>query len=167
MSLNKTEALNVAKVLTEALPYIQTFTGKTIVVKLGGSVMADQKLFDNFARDIVLMRLVGMNPIIVHGGGPQIGELLDRLGMSTEFVDGLRVTDKQTMKVVEMVLGGSVNKDIVSSIARNGGDAVGITGKDGQFIRAKSARVPALELETGTQKDELRDYAGLVERMKI
>jgi len=140
MSLTRAEALDIAQVLTEALPYIQRFTKKTIVVKLGGNAMTDSALFDSFARDIVLMKLVGMNPIVVHGGGPQIGDLLDRLSIPTQFIDGLRVTDKETMKVVEMVLGGSVNKEIVSSINRNGGSAVGLTGKDGQLIRAKPVR---------------------------
>ena len=140
MSLTRAEGLDIAQVLTEALPYIQRFTKKTIVVKLGGNAMTDSALFDSFARDIVLMKLVGMNPIVVHGGGPQIGDLLDRLSIPTQFIDGLRVTDKETMKVVEMVLGGSVNKEIVSSINRNGGSAVGLTGKDGQLIRAKPVR---------------------------
>ena len=140
MSLTRAEALDIARVLTEALPYIQRFTKKTIVVKLGGNAMTDSALFDSFARDIVLMKLVGMNPIVVHGGGPQIGDLLDRLRIPTQFIDGLRVTNKETMEVVEMVLGGSVNKEIVSSINRNGGSAVGLTGKDGQLIRAKPVR---------------------------
>ncbi len=137
MSLGKNEALDIARVLTEALPYIQRFTKKTIVIKLGGHAMTNSSLCDSFARDVVLMKLVGMNPILVHGGGPQIAELLDRLNIPTQFVDGLRVTDEETMKIVEMVLGGSVNKEIVSSINRNGGSAVGLTGKDGQLIRAR------------------------------
>ncbi|MEM8715563.1 MAG: acetylglutamate kinase, partial [Cyanobacteria bacterium P01_G01_bin.4] len=116
MSLTRDSALNIAKVLTEALPYIQRFTGKTIVVKFGGNAMVDEELHESFARDVVLMKLVGMNPVVVHGGGPQIGELLSRLNIKTEFVDGMRVTDAQTMDVVEMVLGGSVNKEIVASI---------------------------------------------------
>ncbi len=136
MSLGKNEALDIARVLTEALPYIQRFTKKTIVIKLGGHAMTNSSLCDSFARDVVLMKLVGMNPILVHGGGPQIAELLDRLNIPTQFVDGLRVTDEETMKIIEMVLGGSVNKEIVSSINRNGGSAVGLTGKDGQLIRA-------------------------------
>ncbi len=137
MSLGKNEALDIARVLTEALPYIQRFTKKTIVIKLGGHAMTNSSLCDSFARDVVLMKLVGMNPILVHGGGPQIAELLDRLNIPTQLVDGLRVTDEETMKIVEMVLGGSVNKEIVSSINRNGGSAVGLTGKDGQLIRAR------------------------------
>ncbi|MEM1152818.1 MAG: acetylglutamate kinase [Pseudomonadota bacterium] len=141
MSLTRDSALNIAKVLTEALPYIQRFTGKTIVVKFGGNAMVDEELHESFARDVVLMKLVGMNPVVVHGGGPQIGELLARLNIKTEFVDGMRVTDAQTMDVVEMVLGGSVNKDIVASINRNGGKAIGVTGKDGQLIRARKMTV--------------------------
>ena len=141
MSLNRESALNVAQVLTEALPYIQRFTGKTVVVKFGGNAMVDPALHDSFARDIVLMKLVGMNPVVVHGGGPQIGSLLEKLNIKTEFIDGMRVTDAETMDVVEMVLGGSVNKEIVASINRNGGKAVGVTGKDGQLIRARKMTV--------------------------
>ena len=141
MSLDRAEALNIAQVLTEALPYIQRFIGKTIVVKFGGNAMVDPLLHESFARDVVLMKLVGMNPVVVHGGGPQIGALLAKLNIQTEFVDGMRVTDAQTMDVVEMVLGGSVNKEIVSSINRNGGKAIGVTGKDGQMIRARKLSV--------------------------
>ncbi|GAB3111100.1 acetylglutamate kinase [Aestuariicella hydrocarbonica] len=141
MSLNRNAAINVANVLTEALPYIQRFTNRTIVVKFGGNAMVDEALQNSFARDIVLMKLVGMNPIVVHGGGPQIGELLDKLNIQSEFIDGMRVTDSATMDVVEMVLGASVNKQIVSLINRNGGSAVGLTGKDGQLIRARKLTV--------------------------
>jgi len=141
MSLDRAAALNIAQVLTEALPYIQRFIGKTIVVKFGGNAMVDPLLHESFARDVVLMKLVGMNPVVVHGGGPQIGALLTKLNIQTEFVDGMRVTDAQTMDVVEMVLGGSVNKEIVSSINRNGGKAIGVTGKDGQMIRARKLTV--------------------------
>ncbi|MEH6515558.1 MAG: acetylglutamate kinase [Halioglobus sp.] len=141
MSLTRDSALNIAQVLTEALPYIQRFIGKTIVVKFGGNAMVDPKLHDSFARDVVLMKLVGMNPVIVHGGGPQIGSLLEKLNIQTEFIDGMRVTDSETMDVVEMVLGGSVNKEIVSSINRSGGKAIGVTGKDGQLIRARKLKV--------------------------
>lgn len=130
-------AIKVAEVLTEALPYIQKFTGKTIVVKFGGNAMTDVELQNSFARDIVLMKLVGMNPVVVHGGGPQIGLLLEKLGIESQFVDGMRVTDSATMDVVEMVLGASVNKQIVGLINRNGGQAIGVTGKDGNLIRAK------------------------------
>ena len=150
MSLDREAALNVAQVLTEALPYIQRFIGKTIVVKFGGNAMVDPVLHDSFARDVVLMKLVGMNPVVVHGGGPQIGSLLKKLNIHTEFVDGMRVTDAETMDVVEMVLGGSVNKEIVASINRNGGRAIGVTGKDGNLIRAKKLQVtrhgPELEV---------------------
>ncbi|QFU77629.1 acetylglutamate kinase [Halioglobus maricola] len=141
MSLNRDAALNIAQVLTEALPYIQRFTGKTIVVKFGGNAMVDPALHESFARDIVLMKLVGMNPVVVHGGGPQIGSLLEKLNIKSEFIDGMRVTDAETMDVVEMVLGGSVNKEIVSSLNRNGGKAIGVTGKDGQLIRARKMQV--------------------------
>jgi acetylglutamate kinase len=141
MSLKKSAALNIARVLTEALPYIQRFTGKTVVVKYGGNAMVDPDLKESFARDVVLMKLVGMNPIVVHGGGPQIGALLEKLSIKSEFVDGMRVTDSATMDVVEMVLGASVNKEIVSAINRNGGKAIGVTGKDGQLIRARKLSV--------------------------
>ncbi len=149
MSLSRENALNIAQVLTESLPYIQRFTGKTIVVKFGGNAMTDAELHDSFARDIVLMKLVGMNPVVVHGGGPQIGSLLERLNIKTEFVNGMRVTDAKTMDVVEMVLGGSVNKEIVASINRNGGKAIGVTGKDGQFIRAKKMTIDRYSPELG------------------
>lgn len=135
-------AATIARVLTEALPYIQRFTHKTIVVKFGGNAMEGDGIEDRFARDIVLMKQVGMNPIVVHGGGPQIGDLLKKLNIQSRFVDGLRVTDSATMDVVEMVLGGTVNKHIVSLINRNGGQAIGLTGKDGGLIQAKK-----LELE--------------------
>lgn len=141
MSLTRDAATNVANVLTEALPYIQRFTGKTIVVKFGGNAMVDKELKEQFARDIVLMKLVGMNPVVVHGGGPQIGELLEKLNIESHFIGGMRVTDSQTMDVVEMVLGGSVNKEIVSLLNNNGGKAVGITGKDGNLIQAKKMTV--------------------------
>ncbi len=130
-------AAAIAKVLTEALPYIQRFSGKTIVIKYGGNAMVDDQLKNGFARDIVLMKSVGMNPVVVHGGGPQIGNLLSRMGKESKFVEGMRVTDSETMDIVEMVLGGQVNKEIVTLINRNGGSAVGLTGKDGDLIRAK------------------------------
>ncbi len=136
MSLTLSNAKNIATVLTEALPYIQKFTGRTIVVKYGGNAMVDEALKQSFARDIVLMKLVGINPIVVHGGGPQIGELLTKLNIESNFVDGMRVT----VDVVEMVLGGLVNKEIVSLLNKNQGKAVGITGKDGNLIRAKQLK---------------------------
>ena len=141
MSLTREAASNTARVLSEALPYIQRFTGKTIVVKFGGNAMVDEKLKASFARDIVMMKLVGMNPVVIHGGGPQIGELLARLQIESHFVNGMRVTDSKTMDVVEMVLGGGVNKEIVNLIHHAGGKAVGITGKDGQLIKARKLKV--------------------------
>lgn len=130
-----------AQVLTEALPYLQRFSGKTIVVKYGGNAMESDELKNSFARGVVLLKAVGINPVVVHGGGPQIGEMLKRLNLKSEFVQGMRVTDSSTMDVVQMVLGGLVNKEIVSLINSNGGRAVGITGKDGSFIRAKRLKV--------------------------
>jgi acetylglutamate kinase len=137
MSLTKESARNVAHVLTEALPYIRRFSGKTVVIKYGGNAMVDEDLKSGFARDVVLMKLVGINPVVVHGGGPQIGRLLEKIGKQSEFIDGMRVTDSETMDVVEMVLGGLVNKEIVNLITRHGGRAVGLTGKDGDLIRAR------------------------------
>ncbi len=136
MSLTPDEAMNTARVLAEALPYIRRFKGKTIVVKYGGAAMVDDKLKSGFARDIVLMKLVGINPVVVHGGGPQIGKLLQRIGKETRFIEGMRVTDSETMDVVEMVLGGLVNKEIVTLINHHGGSAVGLSGKDGGLIEA-------------------------------
>ena len=135
--LDKTSGMNIARVLTESLPYIQRFQGQTVVIKYGGNAMVDDALKSSFARDIVLMKLVGINPVIVHGGGPQIGELLEKLGKDSQFVDGMRVTDTETMSVVEMVLGGLVNKEIVNLINQHGGKAVGLTGKDGGLIKAR------------------------------
>jgi acetylglutamate kinase len=137
MSLAQERARNIAHVLIEALPYIQRFRGKTMVIKYGGNAMVEHSLKHSFARDVVLMKLVGIDPVIVHGGGPQIGDLLGRLGKASEFVQGMRVTDSETMDVVEMVLGGLVNKEIVNLINRHGGSAVGLTGKDGDLIRAR------------------------------
>ena len=154
MSLNRTDAEQFARVLTESLPYIQRFTGKTMVIKFGGNAMTDPELHESFARDVVLMKLVGMNPIVVHGGGPQIGQLLNRLGIESRFIGGMRVTDEETVDVVEMVLGASVNKEIVDSIHRNGGRAVGITGKDGELIRARAL--------TGHLSEEGTEDIGLV-----
>ncbi|RMF16219.1 MAG: acetylglutamate kinase [Gammaproteobacteria bacterium] len=139
--LDRDSAQQVAQVLSRALPYIQRFAGKTLVIKYGGNAMTDETLKNTFARDMVLMKLVGINPIIVHGGGPQIGELLARLNIQSRFVEGMRVTDSETMDVVEMVLGGLVNKSIVSLINRNGGKALGLTGKDAGFIEARKLEV--------------------------
>ncbi|MEX0431256.1 acetylglutamate kinase [Spiribacter insolitus] len=137
MSNDATPPSQVAHVLTEALPYIRRFHGRTVVVKYGGNAMVDEELKRGFARDVVLMKLVGINPVVVHGGGPQIGTVLERIGKETEFVQGMRVTDSETMDVVEMVLGGLVNKEIVSLINTHGGRAVGLSGKDGGLIRAR------------------------------
>lgn len=134
--LNQTTAAKKAKTLAEALPYIKRFFDKTIVIKYGGNAMTDEHLKECFAQDVVLLKLVGMNPVIVHGGGPQINEMLDKLGKKGEFIQGMRVTDEETMDVVEMVLGGQVNKEIVNLINRQGGKAVGLTGQDGNFIHA-------------------------------
>ncbi|MBN8411867.1 acetylglutamate kinase [Halomonas denitrificans] len=131
----------VVEVLSEALPYIQKFSGKTVVVKYGGNAMTEDALIDSFARDMVLMKEVGINPVVVHGGGPQIGELLAKLNIESRFVGGMRVTDAETMDVVEMVLGGLVNKDIVNQINQCGGKAIGLTGKDGAQIRARQLKV--------------------------
>ncbi|MDD5215980.1 MAG: acetylglutamate kinase [Methylococcales bacterium] len=139
--MKKNTAHQIASVLTEALPYIQRFKNKVIVVKFGGNAMIDEALKHSFARDIVLMKSVGLTPIVVHGGGPQIGNLLTKLGKTSEFIDGMRVTDTETMDVVEMVLGGLVNKEIVNLINQHGGKAVGLTGKDGNFIRAKKIKL--------------------------
>ena len=141
MPLSAISAASKAKTLAEALPYIQRFHGKTIVIKYGGNAMTDPALKDGFARDVVLLKVVGMNPVIVHGGGPQIDDLLKRVGKKGEFIQGMRVTDAETMDVVEMVLGGQVNKDIVNLINRCGGKAVGLTGKDGGLIRARKMMV--------------------------
>ena len=143
--IQKRTAHQIADVLIEALPYIKRFKGKTIVVKFGGNAMVDEELKHSFARDIVLMKLVGLNPIVVHGGGPQIGQLLEKLGKTTGFIDGMRITDSETMDVVEMVLGGLVNKEIVNLINMHGGKAVGLTGKDGNFIRAKKLQLTPRE----------------------
>ena len=134
--MQKTAAALKAQTLAEALPYIKRFFDKTIVIKYGGNAMTDEHLKNCFAQDVVLLKLVGMNPVVVHGGGPQINDMLDKLGKKGEFIQGMRVTDAETMDVVEMVLGGQVNKEIVNLINRHGGKAVGLTGQDGNFIHA-------------------------------
>ncbi len=139
------QAAEKARILGEALPYIQRFHGKTIVVKLGGNAMTEEALKAAFARDVVLLKLVGMNPVVVHGGGPQIEDMLSRLGKKGEFVQGMRVTDAETMDVVEMVLGGQVNKEVVEHINQAGGKAVGLTGQDGKFIRARKMLLASKE----------------------
>jgi len=141
MPLTRDSAMNTANVLSEALPYLQRFVGKTIVVKYGGNAMIDEELKNSFARDMVMLKLVGINPIVVHGGGPQIGDLLNKLNIESRFVNGMRVTTSETMDVVEMVLGGLVNKDIVNLINQNGGNAIGLTGKDGQLLHARKLHV--------------------------
>ena len=165
MNLNKDQAQNIASVLAEALPYIQRFAGKTIVVKYGGNAMTEDNLMASFARDIVLMKLVGMNPVVVHGGGPQIGDLLKRVGKQSEFVQGMRVTDNETMDIVEMVLGGLVNKEIVNLIHQHGGNSVGLTGKDGNLIMAKKLKIT--RNEPGMDAPEIIDigHVGEVERI--
>jgi len=155
MPLTADTAAKKARTLSEAMPYIQRFFDKTIVIKYGGNAMIDPALQESFARDVVLLKLVGMNPVIVHGGGPQINELLKRVGKAGEFVQGMRVTDEETMDVVEMVL-GKVNKDIVNLINRHGGKAVGLTGQDSSFIRANK-----MLLESNTEPGKMLDI-GLV-----
>ena len=146
---NKPQAADKARILAEALPYIRRFQGKTIVVKYGGNAMTDDALKASFAHDVALLKVVGMNPVVVHGGGPQIEEMLARLGKKVEFVQGMRVTDRETMDVVEMVLGGQVNKEVVELINQAGGKAVGLTGQDGGFIRARKMLLPAKDKENG------------------
>ena len=146
--MNTNNSAITAQVLTEALPYIQQFHGHTVVIKYGGNAMIDEQLKSNFARDVVLMKLVGINPIIVHGGGPQIGDLLNKLGIESKFVSGMRITDADTMDVVQMVLGGLVNKEIVSLINTHGGRAVGITGKDGGLLKARKLNTQAIDADT-------------------
>ncbi len=155
-------ALEKAKILAEALPYIRRFQDRTIVVKYGGNAMTDPQLKESFARDVVLLKLVGMNPVVVHGGGPQIDELLKRIGKQGQFVQGMRVTDEETMDIVEMVLGGSVNKEIVNLINRHGGKAVGLTGQDGAFIRARKLLMPDKD-----RPDQLLDIGQVGEIVSI
>ena len=155
-------AAEKARILGEALPYIQRFHGKTIVVKFGGNAMTDEELKSSFARDVVLLKLVGMNPVVVHGGGPQIEQLLTRLGKKGEFIQGMRVTDAETMDVVEMVLGGQVNKEVVELINQAGGKAVGLTGQDGAFIHARKLVLPAGK-EKGTNGNVDLGQVGEVE----
>ena len=137
LELSAADAAAKARVLTEALPYIRRFNDRTIVIKYGGNAMSDERLKNSFGRDVALMKQVGMNPVVVHGGGPQIGELLARIGKESRFVEGMRVTDSETMDVVEMVLGGLVNGEIVNLINRHGGSAVGLSGKDGALLQAR------------------------------
>ncbi|MDO8465753.1 MAG: acetylglutamate kinase [Gallionella sp.] len=161
MTLTPSAAEKKARTLSEAMPYIQRFFDKTIVVKYGGNAMTDPVLQESFARDVVLLKLVGMNPVVVHGGGPQINELLKRVGKQGEFIQGMRVTDEETMDVVEMLL-GKVNKDIVNLINKHGGKAVGLTGQDGAFIRAKK-----LLLESSDEPGRMLDIGLVGEIEKI
>lgn len=154
-NLETDSASQIAHVLIEALPYIRRFKGKTLVVKYGGNAMTEERLKHSFARDIVLLKLVGINPVIVHGGGPQIGQLLERLGKTSQFIQGMRVTDSETMDVVEMVLGGLVNKEIVNLINQHGGAAVGLTGKDGDLVRAE--KINMTQRSPDTDEPELID----------
>jgi len=165
MNQDQESAMQVASVLSQALPYIQRFSGKTIVIKYGGNAMENEDLKNSFARDIVLMKQVGINPIVVHGGGPQIGELLNKLNIESHFVNGMRVTDSETMDVVEMVLGGLVNKEIVALINRNGGKAIGLTGKDASLIKATQLKVEVTAPEM--QKSEIIDIGHVGEVAKI
>lgn len=161
MALDRETAMQVADVLSKGLPYIQRFTGKTVVIKYGGNAMENEELKSSFARDMVLMKLVGINPIVVHGGGPQIGDLLNRLNIKSHFVNGMRVTDSETMDVVEMVLGGQVNKEIVSLINAHGGTAIGLTGKDASLIRARKLEVRSEAASDALTRPEIIDI-GLV-----
>ncbi len=145
-------AQETARVLIEALPYIQRFSGTTVVIKYGGNAMENDELKNSFARDVVMMKQVGINPVIVHGGGPQIGSLLERLGKESKFIQGMRVTDRETMDVVQMVLGGLVNKDIVNLIQHNGGQAIGLTGKDGRLIKARKMLLKAQDQDNPALK---------------
>ncbi|MBC8519883.1 MAG: acetylglutamate kinase [Gammaproteobacteria bacterium] len=156
MSLDQQTSHDFARVLSEALPYIQRFSGKTVVIKYGGNAMTEQHLKEGFARDVVLLKLVGINPVVVHGGGPQIGRLLEQIGKESKFIEGMRVTDRETMDVVEMVLGGLVNKEIVNLIHSHGGNAVGLTGKDGQLIKAKK-----LEMTRDSREPDLPEIIDL------
>ena len=141
-SISEISPLLKAEILAEALPYIRAYHGKTIVIKYGGNAMVEERLKESFARDVILLKLVGMNPVVVHGGGPQIDEALKKIGKAGTFIQGMRVTDEETMEVVEWVLGGEVQQDIVMLINHFGGQAVGLTGKDGGLIRAKKMLVP-------------------------
>ena len=146
--MDTNSAHDTARILIEALPYIQRFSGTTVVIKYGGNAMENEELKNSFARDVVMMKQIGIHPVIVHGGGPQIGDLLERLGKESKFVQGMRVTDRETMDVVQMVLGGLVNKDIVYLIQHNGGQAIGLTGKDGRLIKARKMVLKASDADS-------------------
>jgi len=156
--MDTNSAHDTARILIEALPYIQRFSGTTVVIKYGGNAMENEELKNSFARDVVMMKQIGIHPVIVHGGGPQIGDLLERLGKESKFVQGMRVTDRETMDVVQMVLGGLVNKDIVNLIQHNGGQAIGLTGKDGRLIKARKMLLKAQdENDPALQTSEIID----------
>ena len=156
--MDANSAHDTARILIEALPYIQRFAGTTVVIKYGGNAMENEELKNSFARDVVMMKQVGIHPVIVHGGGPQIGDLLERLGKESKFVQGMRVTDRETMDVVQMVLGGLVNKDIVNLIQHNGGQAIGLTGKDGRLIKARKMVLKASDADSpALQASEIID----------
>jgi acetylglutamate kinase len=159
------ELINKANILMEALPWIRRFYGKTIVIKYGGNAMVEERLKEGFARDVILMKYIGLNPVVVHGGGPQIGQVLKAMGKESRFVQGMRVTDRETMDVVEMVLGGKVNKEIVSNINRHGGKAVGLSGKDGDLIVARKLEMKAINPESLTPEILDIGMVGEVERV--
>jgi len=165
--MEQERAQETARVLVEALPYIQRFSGHTVVIKYGGNAMESEALQNSFARDVVLMKAVGINPVIVHGGGPQIGDLLGRLGKTSAFVQGMRVTDSETMDVVQMVLGGLVNKQIVNLLHQNGGRSIGLTGKDGQMIRARKLVLHEPSDDPALQAPEILDLGHVGEVQSI
>ena len=165
--MDQNRASETARILIEALPYIQRFSGATVVIKYGGNAMENEDLKNSFARDVVLMKAVGMHPVIVHGGGPQIGDLLKRLGKESTFVQGMRVTDGETMDVVQMVLGGLVNKEIVNLIHRNGGRAIGLTGKDGELILARKMLLRGKSDDPALQAPEIIDIGHVGEVQSI
>jgi len=167
MPLNRDQAISTANILSEALPYIQRFVGKTLVIKYGGNAMTDESLKASFARDIVMLKLIGLNPIVVHGGGPQIGDLLEKLNIESHFINGMRVTDSKTMDVVEMVLGGMVNKEIVGLINSAGGKAIGLTGKDGDLLRARKLKVKHKTPEMVAPEIIDIGHVGEVERVNV
>jgi len=159
--VDKQDAIKTADVLNEALPYIQRFAGSTVVIKYGGNAMIDERLKRSFARNVVLMKAIGIDPVIVHGGGPQIGTLLTQLGVESKFVNGMRVTDEKTMEVVEMVLGAQVNKSIVSLINHEGGRAVGLTGKDAGLIKARPLKMTDPESATAIDLGQVGEVASI------
>ena len=162
--MDTNSAHDTARILIEALPYIQRFSGTTVVIKYGGNAMENEELKNSFARDVVMMKQIGIHPVIVHGGGPQIGDLLERLGKESKFVQGMRVTDRETMDVVQMVLGGLVNKDIVNLIQHNGGQAIGLTGKDGRLIKARKMVLKASDADSPElQASEIIDIGHVFE----